>query len=159
MFAVLFLAMTKPSRSILFAIAAIAGFNQFCYFQLSLTDQLTLAGLVLRPTLSDFFCYIAVQTIASSFDALSLSRSRCFRLRPVAHCWASKSIREGFTSAFQFFYGRSRCCQFWLLNHTMKLRQDLYHSELVIIVAVDFRCEAKFVFQNHQRFVGDLGDG
>ena len=98
MFAVLFLAMTKPSRSILFAIAAIAGFNQFCYFQLSLTDQLTLAGLVLRPTLSDFFCYIAVQTIASPISGgFSLSRSRCFRFRPVAHFWASKSIRETYS--------------------------------------------------------------
>ena len=124
-----------------------------------LTDQLSLAGLVLRPTLSDFFCYIAVQTIASSFDAFSLSRSRCFRFRPVAHFWASKSIREGFTSAFLLFYGRLLCCQSWLPNYTVKLRRELHHSELVVIVAVNFRSEGQLVFQDHQRFVGDLANG
>jgi len=62
-----------------------------------------MAVRVLRLKLSDFFSYIAVQTIASPFGGFSLSRSGCFRLPPVAHLWASKSIRETFTSAHLFY--------------------------------------------------------
>ncbi len=32
------------------------------------------------------------------------------------------------------------------------------NSELVIIVAVNFTCESQLIFQDHQRFVGDLAD-
>ena len=34
-----------------------------------------------------------------------------------------------------------------------------YDCELVVIVAVNFRCESQFILQDHQRFVGDLANG
>lgn len=48
----------------------------------------------LRISLNTFLGYSVVQTIASSFEVFSLSRSGCFRLPLVVHFWSSKSIRE-----------------------------------------------------------------
>ncbi len=45
--------------------------------------------------------FLYVQTIASPFGVLSLSRSGCFRLPPVGIS-ASKSIREGFLSLYYY---------------------------------------------------------
>ena len=42
------------------------------------------------------------------------------------------------------------------VNGVTNLAAD--NSELVVIVAVNFRSESKFILQNHQRFVGDLGN-